>query len=196
VNSMDAADYRKTKGTDSFEMVRGNIRYLSEFVRENALPTRLIVSRVESEDERYDAGFVSFWKESGLVHDAFIRSYHDYNRLIGEPADAKERVEAPCRVHWTRFNIDVDGKAVVCFNELFRTTSVDADLVVGDVSSQSIGAIWKGPRLSEIRRAAIAKDYRGLDCAAGFPCEGCRCLQPLGTTKRTSEHQIAQIPGR
>lgn len=192
LNSITAADYHRTKGIDCFELVQDNLRRLHR-ARHDGL--RLIVSRVQSPDEEADRAFVEHWKRSGLVDDAFVRSFHSYNDIIldaaGRPATTKLATE-PCLVHWARFNIAVDGRAVVCFNELFHR-QLDPRLVLGDVNTAEIVEIWRGPLLAAIRRASLAGNLERLPGGEAFPCTSCRYCQPLRGTRQTSEHQVDEL---
>lgn len=193
VNSTTREDYLATKGVDAFALVEGNIRYMRSIIQRNA-PLRLIVSRVESGNKELDCEFIQTWKSSALVDDAFVRSRHTYNDLLpGSACDpAPVAKTGPCLVHWARFNIGLDGRAVVCFNELFKE-EVHPSLVLGDVWTESIAEIWKGSRLSAIRRAELTGDYSALPTPEALPCKNCSYCQPLFNKKRqTSEYQIEQ----
>lgn len=190
VNSTHAADYRETKGIDAFDLVVENIRHM----RKNASGgVRLLASRVQSQDRAADEEFKRYWKASGLVDDAFVRSYHTYNEAIAEldPGLAKSPHQA-CLVHWARFNIDVRGRAVVCFNELFKS-ELDDSLVYGDVNTTTIAEIWHGPKLTALRKAELSGNYEELSWAGRLPCKNCTSCQPLLTTGQTSEHQLDQL---
>ncbi len=193
MNSFDRVNYLSTKGVDAFEIVKENISYLHKLISEGNLKTRLLVSRVESEDKEYDKKFVEYWKNSGLVSDAFIRSYHSYNSLIADRIKEPRKEIIACSVHWTRFSIDCDGKAVICFNELFRGPSPDETLVLGDINTVSIEDTWKGEKLSLIRRAQLEKNYDLINFTKLLPCAKCRYCQPLDTTRQTSEYQVKQL---
>ena len=194
VNSITPGDYRETKGIDAFELVEENLRYMHDL--KCKLPHRLIVSRVQSLDRRADEEFVRHWKSTGLVDDAFVRTYHTYNDLLPEQLSygQEEMRHEPCLVHWARFNISADGYAVVCFNELFKER-LDQSLVLEDVKTRSIADIWHGPELSALRKAELTGDYSGLPFADALPCKHCYSCQPLHGGRQTSEHQIRQLSG-
>jgi pyruvate-formate lyase-activating enzyme len=192
VNSINEADYARTKGIDAFTLVNRNIAFLWDYIHKNALSTRLVVSRVQ-EDRQTDEAFVRYWQGRSYVHDAFVRSYHTYNSLISDlPGETTERLHRPCLVHWARFNISATGHAVVCFNELFRS-SIEPDLVLGHVSEQSIADMWHGPKLSAIRKAELSGDYSKLSFADVLPCKDCIFCQPLNGPNQTSEYQIEKV---
>lgn len=196
VNSIEAGDYRATKGVEAFELVKSNIEYLHRFIAKQNLYTRLLVSRVQSSDIHADEAFVAYWKATGLVNDAFVRSYHTYNDLLSDfpEGNYKKQKAGPCLVHWARFNISVDGYAVVCFNELFKR-ELDLSLVLGDVRKETISQIWHGGKLLALRKAEIQKQYSGLSFSKKLPCKNCMFCQPLFGQRQTSEYQIKEING-
>ncbi|MBU2592010.1 MAG: SPASM domain-containing protein [Patescibacteria group bacterium] len=193
VNSTTPEDYRATKGINAFELVLGNIRRMHEYITSKNLATRLIVSRVESLDKTKDEEFVRYWKSSGLVDDAFARSYHTYNDMMPELSSQEgQHKHDPCLVHWARFNISVNGYAVVCFNELFKE-HLNPSLILGDLREQSIAEIWLGPKLTALRRAELSRDYSTLPFSKALPCKDCYSCQPLFGNRQTSEYQIKQL---
>jgi len=179
LNGVDAEDYLNAKGISAYQQALKSIERLKGH-------TRLLVTRVESSDPAQDAAFVQRW--SGEVDEAFIRSFHNYNGLLGR---AEEEVPPPCLVHWGRFNISCDGQAVVCFNELFRET-LSPDVILGDLQKQSIAEIWHGPKLERIRAAAWAREYGDLQ----IPCRNCSFCQPLESAGPKSERQLKALERR
>jgi MoaA/NifB/PqqE/SkfB family radical SAM enzyme len=193
VNSATREDYLATKGVDGFALVTANVERMSRN-RNPGPAARLIVSRTQSGDPAADSEFVRFWQASGLVDDAFVRSFHSYNGLLsGGSCAAGDPKHEPCLVHWARFNIGVEGKAVVCFNELFRER-LDPALVLGDVRQERIADIWRGPALTALRQAELTGHYGDLPFAAALPCPHCTACQPLFGHGQTSEHQIQKLP--
>jgi len=194
VNSIDPDNYSSTKGTNAFELVKSNIEYLHNFIAKNHLKTRLIVSRVQSDDQDYDTAFVSYWKKSGWLADAFIRSYHSYNGLVSREGEKKTKpAQVPCQVHWSRFNIDCDGSVVICFNELFKGPSMDRSWIIGDTTKESIKDIWHGKKLTAIRKAQFEGDNSLITFTKQLPCLNCQYCQPLDTKRQTSEYQVRQL---
>lgn len=194
VNSISSEDYRATKGFDAFERVVENIKYMHGFIESDRILTRLVASRVESLDKAADEEFVRYWKSSGLVDDAFVRSYHTYNDVLDKLSNSGENSKhVPCLVHWARFNISVEGNAVVCFNELFKQ-KLNPSLILGCLKDQTIAEIWHGPKLTAIRKAELAGDYSDLSSKNVLPCINCYSCQPLFGSGQTSEYQINKLP--
>src|SRR3989338_933870 len=193
VNSTTAEDYRQRKGTDAFELVSRNIQHLHDYIQGKKLPTRLITSRVRSLEKTKDQEFIKYWKASGFVDDSFARSYHTYNEMMDElPLDGEQPKHEPCLVHWARFNIGIDGYAVVCFNELFKK-NLDPSLILGDLREQTIAEIWHGPKLTTLRNAELKGDYSNIPFSDALTCKDCTSCQPLFGNRQTSEHQIKQL---
>jgi MoaA/NifB/PqqE/SkfB family radical SAM enzyme len=193
INSITSEDYMATKGIDAFELVSDNIKKMHDYINRKNLGTRLIASRVESQDSITDSEFANFWKSSGLVNDAFVRSYHTYNDIIPVLSEEKPgKKHEPCLVHWARFNISIDGNAVICFNEVFKK-QIDPDLIIGNIRHESIAEIWHSPKMLAIRKAELSGDYSEIAFEKSLPCKECNSCQPLFGNKQTSEYQIKQI---
>ncbi|SFR97260.1 radical SAM/SPASM domain-containing protein [Anaeromicropila populeti] len=191
INSYEEGDYQETKGVDAYCLVAENVEYMSKVIREKNLHTRLLVSRVESDDKEYDQNFISYWEKTNLVTDTFVRSYHSYNSLI-EDRIKREKTVA-CHVHWGRFNIDTNGEVVVCFNELFKGPNVDRNLIIGDTKTQTIEEIWHGDKLNKIRRSQLENKPDLVDFTDNLPCNNCTYCQPLFSDTVKSENQISQL---
>jgi MoaA/NifB/PqqE/SkfB family radical SAM enzyme len=195
VNSTDSQNYIDTKGIDAFDMVSDNIKHMHEYIKDKKLSTRLIASRVESEDILKDQGFIMYWNSSGLLDDVFVRSHHTYNAIIDElPSEKTAHKHEPCLVHWARFNINTRGDAAVCFNEFFKK-ELDESLIYGNLKEHTIQEIWHGPKLTALRRAELSGDYSNIPFSKNLPCIDCYSCQPLFGNKQTSEHQIKNPGG-
>jgi MoaA/NifB/PqqE/SkfB family radical SAM enzyme len=192
VNSDNASDYEATKGICLFDLVKNNIKFVSNYIKSNKLSSRFLLSRVESQDPVKDANFLAYWRDKGVADDCFIRSYHDYNGILSKEAKGEHNI-FPCHVHWARFNIDCNGDAAVCFNELFKGKRVDSSLVLGNVSDYSIQEIWQGERINNIRKAQLTGNYNLVNFTDKLPCFNCKFCQPLFSNNLTSEHQLVQL---
>ena len=188
VNDTVDHEYLKNKGIDAFEKVIENIRYMANFIENNHLKTRLIVSRVESENLKEDEKFISYWKQTGLVADAFVRKYHNYNNILETKAE-KQAQKVPCLVHWMRFNIACDGRVVVCFNELFKKI-VSEEIILGNIYEETIYDIWHSNLYNKIRTAELSEYRSEKFFSKDFPCRNCFSCQSYDGKRETSEHQI------
>lgn len=185
VNSISESDYLKTKGVDKFDLVKANILYMVEYIKENHLKTRLLCSRVQSDDQQEDDAFLKYWRKYTGIADVFVRSYHNYNGLLDSDTKGVSAI-TPCLVHWGRFNIDINGDAVVCFNELFKPV-IEADSILGNIYSATIEEIWKSDKLNQIRLFQLQKNSH---LNMKIPCETCTTCQKYPPHPHTSEKQI------
>lgn len=183
VNSVSKEDYLQSKGIDKFELVKNNILFMKNHILTHNLKTRLILSRVQSNNSIMDNEFIKYWSTFDGIADVFIRSYHNYNGLLGIENIAKSI--QPCLVHWGRFNIDVNGNAVICFNELFHENT-NVDYIIGNVEHESIESIWKSDKLNDIRLFLLNKHTEPVK----IPCINCTTRQLYPTKNVTSEKQL------
>jgi len=193
VNSFDSENYKQTKGIDEFNLVKSNIEFLSNLKKKNKLDVRILATRVESEDKEYDKAFVEFWKNSGLVDDSFIRSYHSYNSTLLNKFGGKVRKKLPCLVHWARFNVDSSGEVVICFNELFKGKKVRPELLFGNLNNDLIKQIWHSEPLELVRKAQLLGDYSIVHFGCKLPCEDCVSCQEFDPNCPTSENQLEKL---
>lgn len=196
VNSYDKKEYIKTKGIDAFLLVKRNIEILNIIIKYKNLSTKIIVSRVEGKDKQYNSDFVKYWKSGNLTDDAFVCTYHDYNSLLSNKFNRESHEIIPCLVHWNRFNIDYDGKVVLCFNELFKGKHPDNSLGLGDIKNQAIREIWHCEKLNLVRKAQLEKDYSIVKFTDKLPCITCTSLQIQDHKRHKSEYQVESLRRR
>ncbi|MFX0063361.1 MAG: radical SAM/SPASM domain-containing protein [Candidatus Hermodarchaeota archaeon] len=190
VNSRSRGDYFKTKGIDAFEVVCDNIKIMLSEKQEHDWGSRILTSRVESQHIGEDRAFIEYWKDTD-IDDSFIRTFHTYNDALENSLNKKAQNSICCLVHWSRFNIDCDGKAVLCFNELFKNKKAPDEMIIGDVTQNSIKYIWQSSdRLNKVRLAQLKQDYGIINFASYIPCIDCVSCQPIDGDRPTSEYQI------
>jgi radical SAM protein with 4Fe4S-binding SPASM domain len=166
---------------------------MRNYIDGNKYSLRLLASRVQTDSKENDDRFVQYWKESRLVDDVFVRSYHTYSNIL-LPLHKEEVVmkKEPCLVHWARFNMDTNGDVYVCFNELFKENR-NLDSILGNIYNSSIRDIWQGEKLKQIREAELSGNYSKLTFCKNFSCKNCNTFQPLLSHKETSEKQVNAV---
>lgn len=192
VNSTDEKDYCYTKGINSFKLVEENLYYMRKYVDTHQLTTRLIASRVQSENKIRDDEFIDYWKRNGVVDDAFVRSYHTYNDIIPDISSNSLIKKEPCLVHWARLNVDTNGDVFICFNELFKEKR-NVEFILGNLNNETIESIWNGEKLTSIREAELSGDYTKINFCHKLPCQDCKTYQPINGKRDTSEKQVLEI---
>jgi hypothetical protein len=117
---------------------------------------------IEKDPERY---FDTF---EPLVDEVSTNTLLDY---LHNDKDIQYIPNFTCPVPFQRLVFGSDGRAFMCINdELGRRQ-------VGDARTQSVGEIWRGEPLEEVRR--IHKAHKGFESLA--PCRD--CYQPRQTVK-------------
>ena len=192
INSYEGTDYFETKGVDRFQLVCENVKLINDEISTKKLNTRLIVNRVESTDRKTDDAFIKYWKNTGWVDDAFIRTFSDFGAELENPLRGKPTVVKPCMNHWSRFHINYDGVVVVCFSDLFKGKEPHPNVVLGDVSCNSIKSVWQGQRLNIIRKAQLSSNYMTDSFLKDLSCFGCTSgsIHHKWKKSETSECQI------
>ena len=117
------------------------------------------VGIIEMPENRHEvAAFVAKW--AGKVDVVAVDGY--VNRMGTDGFTFVVDQGRPCSDLWTKLHVWADGQAVLCCEDW------NASHVVGDVRTQGLAAIWRGPALADARRRHLE------GTAAAIPmCAGC-----------------------
>ncbi len=188
LNSTNAKDYLQTKGIDAFDMVVRNIETMQRRVAAHRLPTRIVLTRVQS-DPLSDRDFVNCWRSRGF--ECFVRSSHSYSGLLPtEPVIPTARpTDGPkCLVPWRRLNLDgtlVPGHlvAVACFNVLFQNPAkIKGKTVLGLFPEETLLDLWNNVAYQRIRTELATNLPTGTACD--------RCVECLTEEGPRAEHLV------
>jgi MoaA/NifB/PqqE/SkfB family radical SAM enzyme len=109
--------------------------------------------------------FVRHWEPLLGGNDEIVVS-HAYcwsdNKRVPGTLELPEANSVPCIVLWSSIVICADGRVSLCCRD------AGSEVVLGDVSRQSIGDIWRGEPLARVRRAHLEGRRAGLPL-----CDGC-----------------------
>jgi len=186
INAFSRKEFSQTKRMNAkeFDNIIDNIKCLSLLKQKNGTPNKILVSRVQSSDTIMDRAFVDYWLASGLVDDAFIRSFHDYGkRIFDKNSIIPSSNIKGCLVPTSRMNIDaVLGFVVRCFNELFASPEEVAKIALDTLSDNyNLYEIWSGSKMNKWRENIFL-----------YPeCSNCRSCQPFNSN--TSEKQLLNL---
>ncbi|MDP3427516.1 MAG: SPASM domain-containing protein [Humidesulfovibrio sp.] len=92
----------------------------------------------------------------------------DLASLMDDPATCREQQRVaelnakPCRYPWHSVCVLADGRVVPCCRD------INGDMVLGDLTRQSLAEIWNGPSMLALRRALAVGDR------ANALCNSCR----------------------
>lgn len=141
---------------DDFDRVVGNIAHYINLRDSGLGNTYVAVSFiVKPGDERELDDFRSQWE--GIADDVVVRPIHDFHGHL--TLDGKMPDRHPCRVLWSRFNVDYDGVVSVCYSDWDNRTPL------GDVQESSIEDIWKSQAYERMRSRDLAGEPEGI-CAS------------------------------
>ncbi len=141
--------YARVHGRDAFEQVRANIERIETLRRRTNRPRPIVVCsmiRCAATLPELEA-FYDYWiPKTGW---AVIHGHSTFDGRVA--ADSLQRLMAPlrepCRRLWSRMVLRADGSASAC------DQSRCAGLVVGDWRTSSLGEIWSGLSLNQLRVA-------------------------------------------
>jgi MoaA/NifB/PqqE/SkfB family radical SAM enzyme len=164
--SADAADkstYSKVRVGLDFDKLLNKVRYLMYWRNQLEAETKVIVSIVNQKGVDVESA-VKFW--SKIVDNVQVRKYLTWNiNDAGQSADPEPLMKdrEPCPFPFERLNFDSRGKAVFCSFDIAGETDF------GNVKEQSIQSIWKGAKLTLLRKLLLAGKYEKIDICKKCP---------------------------
>ena len=152
----DSSDgYKQAKGQDCFEQVVGQ---MEEFIEKSSkmpgggplivpcmVKTRTTMAEME--------GFYDRWRQRCGA--AVIEGFNSFAGQIADEAvmDMSPPKRWACGRLFRRMSILADGTVTMCGQDY------DRRCVVGNVFEQSVGAIWRGEKMEQLRRAHIERQF-------------------------------------
>jgi uncharacterized radical SAM superfamily protein len=154
--------YEKVRRGGKFEKVRGNIDSLLDVKKQNKsfLPVvTLQIIRMSITEHEVDL-FVDYWKDRvDYVSVTNIGATTSDEKILSLSLREKKRVGfKPCEQLWQRFTIFWDGTVTVCCNDF------DGYLAVGKVGVDSLIDLWRGEKLTNLRKRHKDLNFDGLVC--------------------------------
>jgi MoaA/NifB/PqqE/SkfB family radical SAM enzyme len=168
LDGMSSETYDKVRVGGSFAKARDGLLLLRDELAKAGAHTRLEVAFqvYPGINDRDIEAFAQWCEAEGLEYKlvnmhtwAGLRDDVKQSGVEGlEDVHFAER-KNPCPMLWNGFFIAWDGKATHCFQD------ADIKQPLGDVASQSIAELWRGPH-RELRREQVHGTFRGI-------CRGC-----------------------
>lgn len=152
IDGASAETYEKVRIGGRFHAVLANIRRFAALLKEH--PERHLKVAVQMIDMEMLSGerdaFLEMWKDAGF--DAvFIKGFHVWGNRRPDLITIAPSVQAPgppgavCFMPWSELTILSDGRVVPCCNDF------DGQYLLGDAATESIGEIWNGPAMRQLR---------------------------------------------
>ena len=158
--------YYESKGRRKYAVVEDNIR---NFLAVRTDDIRVTVKFIRmKENDGQEEEFVEKWRESG-ADEILITQYHDWSGSVRDSSlvEIAGGNAFACENPWYAMAVNWDGKVSIC------CVDWDSQAVVGDANVESIGAIWQGDKMREVRSLHLRGD---ADCVT--PCATCTYKDP------------------
>lgn len=160
MNGFSKEVYEKTMIGLKRDVTYGNVlHFLREKEKRAAVDLIVTISAVMTKINKKDfKDFFKFWKKQKGIYmilpvELVDRMGKEYDGRIGKlgPMTKKTNWLSPCRALWGSLMVYYDGKVGPCCVE-----SDKRNLIVGDVTKQTIGEISTGKALSNLRECHLA----------------------------------------
>lgn len=160
VDAFTAAGYARVRGP-YFDKVIANLERLLELRAAGAHPMKVMVNMIDQDEVRHEVeDFRRHW--SPRVDKVIIRTYYSCHGLVERSKEHFEQVGRwPCFQLWNRFNVTHEGLARFCVDDWFDKSAI------GDLRTQTIAEIWRGPEYERLRALMLAGRYDEIPYCAG-----------------------------
>lgn len=135
------------KKEEDFEKVKNNVLRFIKMRDAAGGHTYVSVSIIDQPEAISEIPeFMNFWKDK--VDRVILRTYHDFQ---GNNEGITLPQRYPCRVLWSRLNINYNGLVSICYND-WHNVSIMGDL---NQKNQSIKEIWQSEEYSKYRKSHL-----------------------------------------
>jgi hypothetical protein len=144
--SLDAGSketFEATRVGLSYDVVTANVRTLARLRAERGAKLSIALSFVYQEDVREVSAFVQTWR--GVVDDLRLSSKHNWSVL----PEKRGVLYYPCHRPWQTTTVLWDGRVSLCCVDL------DGQVIVGDLTTQTLAAVWNGDPYKAVRKAHL-----------------------------------------
>ena len=168
INAGSRETYRAVHGKDDWDVVNENLRFLSQYKKENNLDLRLYMTCVVNKVNEHEV-------ES--IKDQFSPLVDEIMLFDVIPMQYPSRVPGSiCRLPFERIHVTCEGYLTIC------CADYENYLVAGDVNSNSLLDAWHSPAFQDIRRRHLARDLSGTLCGRCWNNDPAP-VQPLDPTR-------------
>lgn len=161
LNDVEAKEIRGKK--NNYTKAYKQIEEILKLKKELNLQTKIICTMLDlSTDEKSiikQNRFIEIWKDKEVF--AYIKSLDNrwYNDLDEDLQNKSHYQSQYCEFPWTSLTIMANGNIVPC------TQDYDAEMVFGNIKTDSLEDIWNGAKYEEFRQWHITGDFpKGNKC--------------------------------
>jgi len=166
IAGFDRSAYHRLMGVDKFDNMRDNLKDISEITRRN--PNVKLALRLQEYygSKAAKAEFLEYIERLGLAYK--VKTLVDtWGGLVEEEIDqfselekrARLRRVGPCHISYTKPVVTVDSKLKLC-----DCRDVSDELVVGDLSKDTLMDIWRGDKVEEMRSSMYSDNDMAEIC--------------------------------
>jgi radical SAM protein with 4Fe4S-binding SPASM domain len=152
----------------AYERSKDNLLHFLRSKRQKGVQTRIVLSMIDFFLNEHSVAVAQrYWSDVDGIDEIRIKPFCTWdgnaanvNKLIQvnpEHLETQQR-SVTCRWPWTSVTVLWDGDVVPCCFDF------DKRYVLGNVASETLAAIWKGPRMSELRREFVTGDVTNPLC--------------------------------
>jgi radical SAM protein with 4Fe4S-binding SPASM domain len=151
----------------AYERSKDNLLEFLHSKRQKGIQTRVVLSMIDFFlNDQSVAVAQRYWSEVDGIDEVRIKPFCTWDgnaANVNQLVDIKEQIETPqgpvtCRWPWTSVTVLWDGDVVPCCFDF------DKRYVLGNVASEALAAIWKGPRMRELRRQFVTAEVTNTLC--------------------------------
>jgi radical SAM protein with 4Fe4S-binding SPASM domain len=153
----------------AYERSKDNLLQFLHSKRKKCVQTRIVLSMIDfCLNEHSVAVAQRYWSEVDGIDEVRIKPFCTWDGNapnVNKLVEIKGRVEretpqgpVTCQWPWTSVTVLWDGDVVPCCFDF------DKRYVLGNVATESLAAIWKGPRMRELRREFGTGDVTNALC--------------------------------
>lgn len=176
VISLDAAtpeSYARMRVGGDFASTVRNVHEFLALKRQIPNPTAVVVQLLVTDHNRHEIQhFARLWAELPQVH-VMIKEARDWAGQVVLPIGRRPAPARPlppplattsaCRLLWTELTVLWDGQVVPCAN-VFEHQNV-----LGDLSQQSLDAVWNGAPMQALRAAHLRDEVASIPVCQSCP---------------------------
>lgn len=166
INAGTRESYKKIHGTDDFDKVLANLRWISEYRKKSGLDYRIYVTMVYTDETKNEEGllknlvmpYIDEW-DPHLLTNQCGNMYENNNLGKIEKDNARGRVKSNiCFQPFKGFTVTPEGYMSACCIDYQK------DLIIADLNKTTMKEAWTSEIYKDFRNRHIKENLEGLLC--------------------------------
>jgi molybdenum cofactor biosynthesis enzyme MoaA len=164
INAGSRETYKEIHGSDDWDGVLNNLRFISEYRKTLDRPLKLFVTYVVTKPTAHETeGFRAL--VGGLVDEILFHPVHNQsgqmneaNKLLAASPGVGFKADNICVMPFNRLHVSCEGYLTIC------CVDYQNYLALADLSKMSLAEAWDSPKFREIRQRHLDQRLRGTLC--------------------------------